>query len=104
MFVSSSAGYWSGVVRDLRADVAILAASGRPNVNGEPYQGSLAQFMVSEVEMIRPSTVIFSHHDALMPPVTPATDTEEAANAITQFASYSSVLSLSYSEPVQILA
>src|ERR1700691_5207727 len=74
VFVSSSAGYWSGIVRDLRADVAIIAASGRPNVDGEPFQGSLAQFIVGEVEILRPTTVVFSHHDALMPPVMPATD------------------------------
>jgi L-ascorbate metabolism protein UlaG (beta-lactamase superfamily) len=104
VFVSSSAGYWSGIVHDLRADVAILAASGRPNVNGEPYQGSLAQFMLGEVETIRPRTVIFSHHDALLPPVMPATDTTEAANAIARDANYASVLTMSYSEPVTILS
>jgi L-ascorbate metabolism protein UlaG (beta-lactamase superfamily) len=103
VFVSSSAGYWSGIVRDLRADVAIIAASGRPNVNGEPHQGSLAQFMISEVEMIRPSTVVFSHHDALMPPVMPATDTAEAASRIGNDANYASLLTLTYSEPVRIL-
>jgi L-ascorbate metabolism protein UlaG (beta-lactamase superfamily) len=103
VFVSSSAGYWSGIVRDLRADVAIIAASGRPNVDGEPYQGSLAQFMLGEVEMIRPNTVVFSHHDALMPPVMPATDTEEAAKKIANEANYASVLTMRYSEPVAIL-
>jgi hypothetical protein len=83
--------------------VAIIAASGRPNVDGEPFQGSLAQFIVGEVEMLRPTTVIFSHHDALMPPVMPATDTTEAARGIAENANYASLVTLSYSEPVVIL-
>jgi len=38
VLVSGSAGYWSGVFTGLRPDVAVLAAGGRPNLDGEPVQ------------------------------------------------------------------
>jgi L-ascorbate metabolism protein UlaG (beta-lactamase superfamily) len=103
IFVSSSAGCWTGIIRDQRPDVAVIAASGRPNVNGEPFQGSLAQFILREVELMRPKSVIFSHHDALMPPLLTETDTAEAEAILNRDASYASLVSLLYSEAVPIL-
>ena len=58
-----TSGCWSGVLRGLRADVALLALSARPNFDGEPFQGSMAEFIAQEVEWLRPRTVIFGHHD-----------------------------------------
>jgi L-ascorbate metabolism protein UlaG (beta-lactamase superfamily) len=63
IFYQDTSGCWSGVLRDLRADVAILALSGRPNVDGEPFQGSLAQFVAREAAWLQPRTVLFGHHD-----------------------------------------
>ena len=45
-------------MRDLRPDVAILAAAGRGNIDGEPIQGSLAEFMAREADLLRPRRVI----------------------------------------------
>ena len=58
-----SLGYWSGVLGGIDADVAILSASGRGNVDGEPVQGAIEDFIAQEVELIGPSTVIPGHHD-----------------------------------------
>lgn len=63
IFYQDTSGCWSGVLRGLRADVAILALSGRANVDGEPYQGSLAQFAAQEASWLAPRTVVFGHHD-----------------------------------------
>ncbi|MEX1253709.1 MAG: MBL fold metallo-hydrolase [Dehalococcoidia bacterium] len=63
IFYQDTSGCWSGVLRDVRADVAILALSGRPNLDGEPFQGFLAQFVAREAAWLQPSTVVFSHHD-----------------------------------------
>src|SRR5947207_320448 len=60
--------------RQLRPDVALLAAMGRGNVNGDPVQGTLAQFIASEVEMLRPRRVVLCHHDDWMPPLTRPVD------------------------------
>ena len=100
---SSSAGCWTGVLANLRPDLAVLAASGRPNVDGEPHQGSLAQFLLSEVEVLRPSKVIFSHHDALLPPVLNATDTGEAKALLRSNASYAEIVSVDYGASVPVL-
>ncbi len=67
VLVSGSAGYWSGIYAELRPDVAVLAAGGRPNLDGEPFQGSIAQFIVDEVRALQPRAVTFCHHDALIP-------------------------------------
>jgi beta-lactamase family protein len=69
-----TSGHWSGVLRGLRPDVAILAASGRANVDGEPIQGRLADFIADEVAMLSPKRVFLAHHDDWMPPVTRAID------------------------------
>lgn len=69
-----SSGHWSGILRDLRPDLAILAAVGRGNVDGEPVQGTLAGFVASEVELVRPKSVVLCHHDDWMPPLTTPTD------------------------------
>lgn len=70
-----SSGHWSGILRDLRPDVALLAAVGRGNVDGEPVQGTLAGFIADEVELLRPKTVLLCHHDDWMPPLTKPVDT-----------------------------
>ena len=70
IFWQDTSGCWTGVLRDLRADVAILAAAGRANVDGEPVQGTLAGFVANEAAMLQPRTVIIGHHDDWMPPVT----------------------------------
>ena len=54
LLYQDTSGHWSGVLRDLRPDVAILAAAGRGNIDGEPIQGSLADFVARQVEMLQP--------------------------------------------------
>lgn len=76
IFWQDTSGCWTGVLRELRPDVAILAAAGRGNIDGEPIQGSLAQFVAHEAELLSPRTVILGHHDNWMPPVTPANGTD----------------------------
>lgn len=99
---SQSTGYWSGIIRDLRPDVAVLAITGRPNLDGEPFQGSLAEFVLGEVEVMRPGKVIFCHHDAWMPPI-PAVNVEPAERLLADRASNATLVTLGYSEPVAIL-
>jgi L-ascorbate metabolism protein UlaG (beta-lactamase superfamily) len=69
-----TSGHWTGILRDLRPDLALLAAAGRGNVDGEPIQGTLAQFLAREVDLLRPRQVALCHHDNWMPPFTRGTD------------------------------
>lgn len=78
IFWQDTSGCWTGVLRDLRPDVALLAAAGRGNVDGEPIQGSLADFVGIEAGLLQPKTIILNHHDNWMPPVTPAGGTDVA--------------------------
>ena len=98
-----SSGCWTGVLGGLRPDVAVLALAGRPNVDGEPHQGTLAQFLVREVELVQPQKVVFCHHDELMPPLFPGVDTGEAIASLARDVSYARYVALPYSEPVSIL-
>jgi len=82
IFWKDTSGHWSGIVRDLRPDVALLAAVGRGNVNGEPIQGTLADFIASEVALLRPRTVLLCHHDDWMPPLTRPTDVGPIRHAL----------------------
>jgi L-ascorbate metabolism protein UlaG (beta-lactamase superfamily) len=81
VLVSGSAGYWRGIFDGLRPDVALLSLGGRPNVDGEPFQGSSARFMLEQVQLLRPGRVAFCHHDPLFPGL-PGVDIGPAAAAL----------------------
>jgi L-ascorbate metabolism protein UlaG (beta-lactamase superfamily) len=78
ILVSGSAGYWRGLYTDLRPDVALLSLAGRPNVDGEPFQGSGAEFVVEQVKLLGARSVALCHHDPLFPGV-PGVDIRAAA-------------------------
>jgi len=99
---SGSSGYWPGIFAGLRPDVAFLALAGRPNVSGEPYQGSSARFMLEQVETLRPGKVCFCHHDPLLPGQ-PWTDITAAA-ALLESAKAGSYFTLGYATPLPVFA
>lgn len=72
IFFQDTSGCWGGVLDSISADVAILAASGRANVDGEPVQGSVAHFIAMEAKLLGARYVFIGHHDNWMPPVTVA--------------------------------
>jgi glyoxylase-like metal-dependent hydrolase (beta-lactamase superfamily II) len=74
LLYQDTSGHWSGVLGMIRPDVAILAAAGRGNIDGEPIQGSLARFVGRQVELVRPRQVILSHHDDWLPGFSVETD------------------------------
>ena len=78
IFWQDTSGCWTGVLGQLRPDVAIIAAAGRGNIDGEPIQGSLSDFVAIEAELLQPKTVVLGHHDNWMPPVTPVGGTDVA--------------------------
>lgn len=62
-----TSGHWTGILDDLQADVALLAAAGRGNIDGEPIQGSLADFVARQTELVQPKKLILNHHDNWLP-------------------------------------
>jgi hypothetical protein len=76
LFYQDTSGYWTGTVSRLRPDVAILAAAGRGNVDAEPIQGSLAEFVAGEAALLSPQRVLLSHHDDFLPGISISVDVE----------------------------
>jgi L-ascorbate metabolism protein UlaG (beta-lactamase superfamily) len=74
LLYQDTSGCWSALLRGLRPDVAILAAAGRGNLDGEPVQGSLAQFVAREVELLQPRRALLCHHDDWLPGFSRAID------------------------------
>ena len=74
LLYQDTSGHWSGILDGLQPDVAILAAAGRGNIDGEPIQGSLAEFLGGQVAALRPSRLLLSHHDDWLPGFSVATD------------------------------
>ncbi len=67
LLYQDTSGCWTPVLRDLSPDVAILAAAGRGNLDGEPIQGTLAQFVAAEARLLQPRRIVLSHHDDWLP-------------------------------------
>jgi L-ascorbate metabolism protein UlaG (beta-lactamase superfamily) len=74
LYWGDTSGYWTGIVDGMRPDIAVLAAAGTGNVDGEPTQGSLAEFIAEEVSLLQPRHLVLCHHDDWMPPVTAPVD------------------------------
>lgn len=98
-----TSGHWSGVLRDLRPDVAILAAAGRGNIDGEPIQGSLAQFVGRQVDLLRPSKVVLCHHDDWLPGFSVATDTGPIRDELARVAPRTELLEPGYVDGTVVL-
>ncbi len=98
-----TSGHWTGILRDLRPDVALLAAAGRGNIDGEPIQGTLAQFVAREADLLRPRRIVLSHHDDWMPPVTRPTDVTPIREELARWAQGTELVEMGYSEGVPIL-
>src|SRR5579859_6696820 len=84
LLYQDTCGHWSGILNDLRPDVAILGAAGRGNIDGEPIQGSLAEFIARETDLLRPRRVILGHHDNWLPGFSVPTNVAPIREAISR--------------------
>ena len=104
IFYQDTSGHWSGIIEGLDADVAILAAAGRANIDGEPIQGSLAEFVGRQAAMLGASKIILSHHDNWLPGFSIPTDVEPIRDAIATHAPEATMLELAYLDATPILS
>ncbi len=102
LLYQDTSGHWSGILDGLRPDVAILAAAGRGNVDGEPIQGSLAEFVAKQVDAVQPKRVVLSHHDDWLPGFSTPTDMEPLRRAIADCAWPTELLELGYLSATEI--
>jgi L-ascorbate metabolism protein UlaG (beta-lactamase superfamily) len=96
LLFQDTSGHWSGILKNLRPDVAILAAAGRGNIDGEPIQGSLAQFVARQADLIRPKRVILSHHDNFLPGFSGAVNVEPIRAELSHWAPRTELVEMEY--------
>lgn len=103
VFYQDTSGYWSGIAKDLCPDVAIVAAAGRGNIDGEPVQGSLAQFVADQVALLEPKKVILCHHDDWLPGFSIDTDVGPIESAIGTAYPPAELVQLGYADGTRVL-
>jgi len=96
LLYQDTSGHWSGILHDLRPDVAILAAAGRGNVDGEPIQGSLAQFVARQAWLLKPKRVILGHHDDWLPGFSAPTDVAPIRSELANWLPRTELLEIAY--------
>lgn len=104
LLYQDTSGCWTGVLRDLRPDVAILAAAGRGNLDGDPVQGSLAQFVAREVELLRPRRVVLGHHDDWLPGFSRAIDVAPIRAELARRAPSAELVEMGYRAALPVFA
>lgn len=98
-----TSGHWSGILETLRPDVAILAAAGRGNIDGEPIQGSLAQFVARQAERLQPRRLVLCHHDDWLPGFSVDTDVTPIRAELARIDPVPELLELAYLDGTEIL-
>ena len=91
-----TSGHWSGLMCNLRPDVAILAAAGRGNIDGDPIQGSLAEFVGRQAAFLQPKRVFLSHHDNWLPGFSLTTNTAPIRDALAERAPATELVETGY--------
>lgn len=103
LFYQDTSGHWSGVLHDLRPDVALLGAAGRGNIDGQPIQGSLAQFVARQADLLRPGIVVLTHHDDWLPGFSVATDVEPIRAELARVVPRTELVEIGYLDGREIL-
>ena len=104
LLFQDTSGHWSGVLDGLRPDVAILAAAGRANVDGEPVQGSLADFVAGQAAVLGARRVFLGHHDNWLPGFSIETDVAPIRAAFAERAPGVELVEVGYLEGTPLFA
>lgn len=104
LLYQDTSGHWSGILQNLRPAVAILAAAGRGNIDGEPVQGSLAQFIARQADMLRPKRVVLSHHDNWLPGFSKAVDVAPIRDELARRAPRTELIEMGYLQAYPLFA
>jgi L-ascorbate metabolism protein UlaG (beta-lactamase superfamily) len=104
LLYQDTSGHWTGILDGVRPDAAILAAAGRGNIDGEPIQGSLADFVGRQVAAVRPRRLILSHHDDWLPGFSVATQMEPLRAAISAASPDTELVEPGYLEGTDLFA
>lgn len=103
LLYQDTSGHWTSIADDLHPDVAIVAAAGRANINGEPIQGCLADYVADHVARVNPRRCVLSHHDDWLPGFSVDTDVAPIHAAIKGRCPEVEVVTLGYTDGTTIL-
>jgi L-ascorbate metabolism protein UlaG (beta-lactamase superfamily) len=104
LLFQDTSGHWTGILEGLHPDVAILAAAGRGNVDGEPTQGSLADFVGRQAAAVRAGQVLLCHHDDWLPGFSVPTEMAPLRAAIAAMAPGTELLEPGYLAGTELFA
>lgn len=100
IFWQDTSGCWTGLLHDARPDFAIVAMAGRGNIDGDPIQGSLAQYVGRMADLLRSPRLTLGHHDDWMPPMTHDMTSDDAMapvrSELSRVAPYSQLVEMPY--------
>ncbi|MEJ2865590.1 MBL fold metallo-hydrolase [Actinomycetospora flava] len=102
LLFQDSIGCWSGVLGHESPDVAILAVAGRGNRDGEPVQGTTADFVAEQAAALGARTVVPCHHDDWLPGFSRAIDTAPVRAAIERTAPGTTLVDLGYASGFEL--
>ncbi|MEJ2889659.1 MBL fold metallo-hydrolase [Actinomycetospora aeridis] len=96
LLFQDSIGCWGGVLAHETPDVAVLAVAGRGNRDGEPVQGTTADFVAEQAAALGARTVVPCHHDDWLPGFSRRIDTAPIRAAIARAAPGTELVDLGY--------
>jgi hypothetical protein len=97
-----TSGHWTGIVDALRPDLAIIAAAGRANIDGQPIQGSLARYVADHAARLRTRRIVLSHHDNWLPGFSAPIDLGPIRAALATHAPDANLIELNYVDGTEI--
>ena len=104
VFFKDTMGHYTNIIGDLEPDIALLAAAGRGNTNGEPIQGSGIDFLIGEIALLDPTSVILGHYDDFSGSGNPALDhLGPVKQALSETNLKAEILEIGFGEPTMVL-
>jgi L-ascorbate metabolism protein UlaG (beta-lactamase superfamily) len=104
IFFKDTMGHYVNIVKELDPDVALLAAAGRGNIDGEPVQGSGVDFLMDEIALLDPASVILGHYDDFAGSGNPALDDlEPVKQALTETNLRANLIEMDFGQPTMVL-
>jgi L-ascorbate metabolism protein UlaG (beta-lactamase superfamily) len=104
LLFQDTAGCWTHLLEHERPDVAILAGAGRGHRDGEPHQGSTAEFVAEQAALLgQPGRLILCHHDDWLPGFSRPTDTRPIRDAVARAAPGTRLVEIGYHSGYPVL-
>jgi L-ascorbate metabolism protein UlaG (beta-lactamase superfamily) len=103
LLYQDTSGHWSSILGGLNPDTAIVASAGRGNIDGQPIQGSLAEFVGRQAALLGAPRLVLCHHDDWLPGFSVATDLEPIRAELARVVPNTQLLELSYLDATVVL-